>query len=201
MQEEFDAQRRNSTWELVPPSPSQNIIGCRWVYKIKRNTDGTVSHYKAHLVAKGFHQRSGVDFSETFSPVVKSTTIRILLTLAVYNGWSLRQLDVNKAFLQGTFHEDVFMQQPLGFVDSSYSDHVCHLKKAIYGLRQSPRAWYMELKSYLVGCGFVNSKYDASLFISHNNHTTLFLLVYVDDIIVTRNSPSAVQQCISNLST
>ena len=93
------------------------------------------------------------------------------------------------------------MQQPPGFIDSSYSDHVCHLKKAIYGLRQSPRAWYMELKSYLVGCGSVNSKSDASLFISHNNHTTLFLLVYVDDIIVTGNSPSAVQQCISNLTT
>ena len=201
MQVEFDALCRNSTWDLVSPQSSQNVVGCKWVYRIKRNTDGTIARYKARLIAKGFHQRPGVDFHETFSPVVKTTTIRLILTLAVSNGWPLRQLDVNNAFLQGTLTDAVFMQQPPGFVDKSRPHHVCRLNKAIYGLRQSPRAWYMELKTFLLANGFQNSKSDASLFFYTKHHACLYLLVYVDDIIVTGSSLSLVQSCISNLGT
>ncbi|KAK0597790.1 hypothetical protein LWI29_028612 [Acer saccharum] len=146
MSEEFDALIRNDTWDLVPSHPSQNTVGCKWVFRIKRSRDGSISKYKARLVAKGFHQRPGVDYTDTFSPVVKTTTIRVLLSIAVSRGWSLRQLDVNNAFLQGHLDESVFMAQPPGFVDPAVPLHVCHLKKAIYGLKQAPRAWYNELR-------------------------------------------------------
>ncbi|KAK1572541.1 hypothetical protein Q3G72_034297 [Acer saccharum] len=153
MSDEFDALIKNGTWSLVPPSPSHNIVGCKWVFRIKRSPNGSIARYKAHLVAKGFHQRQGLDYNETFSPVVKTTTIRVLLNIAVTRGWSLRQLDVNNAFLQGYLTENVVMAQPPGFVDPSSPLHVCQLKKAIYGLKQAPRAWYNELRQFLVQNG------------------------------------------------
>ncbi|KAK0593680.1 hypothetical protein LWI29_016926 [Acer saccharum] len=146
--------------------------------------------YNTLLVAKGFHQRPDIDFTETFSPIVKPVTIRLILTLAVTNGWPLRQLDVNNAFLQGSLSDDVYMTQPLGFVDSTKPHHVCKLQKAIYGLRQAPRAWYNELRSFLLATGFVNSQCDTSLFILRRSGHTLYLLVYVDDIIITGSSKS-----------
>ncbi|GAU12277.1 hypothetical protein TSUD_141850 [Trifolium subterraneum] len=140
MQAEFDALHHNNTWDLVSRSSDQNLVGCKWVFRIKRNPDGSIDRYKARLVAKGFHQRPGWDYTETFSPVVKPVTIRIVLTLAVRQGWPIRQLDVNNAFLQGTLKEEVFMIQPPGFVNKNFPDHVCRLKKALYGLKQAPRA-------------------------------------------------------------
>lgn len=115
MSEEFDAQIRNGTWDLVPPDPSQNLVGVRWVFMIKELSDGSVDKYKARLVAKGFHQRQGLDYSETFSHVIKSTTIRIVLGVAVTKEWYIRQLDINNAFLQGTLDEEVYVAQPPSF--------------------------------------------------------------------------------------
>ncbi|CAJ2664376.1 unnamed protein product [Trifolium pratense] len=196
---EFDALHRNNTWELVGRSSAQNLVGCKWVFRIKRNPDGSIDRYKARLVAKGFHQRPGCDYTETFSPVVKPVTIRIILALAVRQGWSVRQLDVNNAFLQGTLNEEVYMAQPPGFVDKSFPDHVCRLKKALYGLKQAPRAWYMELRVFLLSIGFVNSTADASLFIQRTPRATLYLLVYVDDIIVTGSSSTELSRLIATL--
>ena len=126
-------------------------------------------------------------------------TIRIVLTLAVRQGWPIRQLDVNNAFLQGTLKEEVFMIQPPGFVNKNFPDHVCRLKKALYGLKQAPRAWYTELRVFLLSLGFVNSTADASLFIYQKPEVTLYLLVYVDDIIITRNSSAELSKLIATL--
>ena len=199
MQAKFDALHRNHTWDLVSRSSAQNLVGCKWVFRIKRNPDGSIDRYKARLVAKGFHQRPGWDYTETFSPVVKPVTIRIVLTLAIRHGWSIRQLDVNNAFLQGTLKEEVFMIQPPGFVDKNFPDHVCRLKKALYGLKQAPRAWYTELRVFLISLGFVNSTADASLFIYQQPGVTLYLLVYVDDIIVTGSSCTELSKLIITL--
>jgi hypothetical protein len=137
---EFDALQCQKTWSLIPADSSSHTIGCCWVFKPKRNADNSVSRYKAHLVAKGNHQQAGLDFDETFSPVVKLAIVRIVLSLAAQNKWSLRQLDVSNAFLHGSLKEHVYMQQPQGFVDPAYPSHVCLLHKSLYGLRQAPRA-------------------------------------------------------------
>ena len=137
---EYDALVCNGIWDLVPPAETQNFIGCKWIFRIKHNFDGSVNMFKARLVAKGFHQRPSVDFLDTFSPVVKSTTIRVFLSLAISKNWTLRQLDVNNAFFQGHLAHIVFMQQPLGFVDKDRPSYVCKLRKEIYGLKQAPRA-------------------------------------------------------------
>jgi len=112
MNSEYEALMRNKTWHLVPPQKGTNVIGCKWVYKIKRKSDGSLDRYKARLVAKGFKQRYGIDYEDTFSPVIKAATIRVILSLAVSCGWSLRQLDVQNAFLHGLLEEDVYMHQP-----------------------------------------------------------------------------------------
>ncbi|KAM2633068.1 hypothetical protein EV1_023727 [Malus domestica] len=198
MLEEFQALQSTGTWTLVPSSPHQNLIGCKWVFRIKRNPDGSVDRYKARLVAKGFHQQEGVDFTETFSPVAKPVTIRILLTLAVQFDWFLNQLDISNAFLHGSLKEEVFMQQPPGFIDSSKSTYVCKLNKSLYGLKQAPRAWYDKLFHALLSLGFSNSQSDCSLFVTFSP-ALVIILVYVDDILVTGPNPSVCKDIITQL--
>ena len=125
-------------------------MGCKWVFRVKRHADGSVDRFKARLVAKGYDQHPGIDYKETFSPVVKPETIRIVLSIAVMKGWDLGQMDVNNAFLNCALTETVFMAQTLGFKDLCKPNHVCRLKKAIYGLKQTPRAWYTALKNAIL---------------------------------------------------
>ena len=131
---------RQGTWSLVPHSPSQNVVVYKWVFKLKLNSDGSINRYKARLVAKGFHQQYGVDFEETFCPVVKPPTVRIILSLSIQFDWPLRQLDVRNTFLHGFLNEEVYMVLPLGYVDPSCPNYVCRLWKSLYGLKQAPRA-------------------------------------------------------------
>ena len=149
MKEEHDALIRNNTWTLVAPPAHKQPIGCKWVFRVKENPDGTIHKYKARLVAKGFHQQAGSDFTETFSPVVKPVTVRTVLTIAVSNKWPIQQIDVNNAFLNGILEEEVYMQQPQGF-EASDRTLVCKLNKALYGLKQAPRAWFDRLPSLVM---------------------------------------------------
>ncbi|PKI50006.1 hypothetical protein CRG98_029593 [Punica granatum] len=190
MKEEYLALLQNHTWDLVPPSSVQNVVGCKWVYRIKKKADGTIDRYKARLVAKGFNQREGVDYSETFSPVIKPVTIRTVLSIAVSSQWQIRQLDVKNAFIIGHLAEEVYMSQPPGFIDASCPNHVCRLRRSLYGLKQAPRAWFQRLNTYLQRLGLSDSKADPSLFILRGSNFLVYLLVYVDDIILTR-TPSA----------
>uniref|UniRef100_A0A2N9IA64 Reverse transcriptase Ty1/copia-type domain-containing protein n=1 Tax=Fagus sylvatica TaxID=28930 RepID=A0A2N9IA64_FAGSY len=177
---EFDALLQNHTWTLVPPHPSQNIIGSR-------------------LVAKGFHQQSGVDYDETYNPVIKPTTVRTVLSIAISSGWSLRQIDIQNAFLHGTLSEEVFMSQPPGYQHPIYPHHVCKLQRAIYGLKQAPRAWFSRLSTKLLELGFHGSRSDSSLFIYKHRSLTMFILIYVDDIIITSSQPSAIDDLLTSL--
>lgn len=149
-------------------------------------------------MAKGFHQMPGFDYKETFSPVVKPVTVRTVLTLAVTNKWCIQQLDVNNAFLNGYLEEEVYMTQPPGF-ETADPSLVCRLHKALYGLKQAPRAWFERLKSTLLKLGFCSSKCDPSLFTLHANQHSTFILVYVDDIIITGSSTSLIQQLVKKL--
>ncbi|KAJ4778087.1 polyprotein [Rhynchospora pubera] len=199
MAKEIDALAVNQTWQLVPPPHDQKVIGCKWVFKIKRHSDGTIERHKARLVAKGYHQQEGIDVFDTFSPVVRPTTVRLVLSLAVSSHWAIHQLDVQNAFLHGDLSERIYMTQPPGFIDSNNPDHVCLLKKSIYGLKQSPRAWFQKLSTALVDFGFTASHYDPSLFFAHCKGHTIIVLIYVDDILITGSSQHLVTSCISQL--
>ncbi|XP_011016404.1 PREDICTED: uncharacterized protein LOC105119910 [Populus euphratica] len=173
MSSKLTALMRHNTWQLVPPPSDCNIVGCKWVFRVKRHANGSVDRFKARFVAKGFNQRPGLDYKKTFSPVVKPVTIRIVLAIVVMQGLSLRNPD--------------------------HPDYVCCLTKAIYGLKQASRAWYTALKHALTEFGFLNSKSDSSLFVFHNGSTLVYCLVYVDDLIITGNNSVFVASIIDHL--
>jgi hypothetical protein len=201
MTQEFEALIANDTWTLCLRPKQQHVIRNKWVYKIKQRPDGSIERFKARLVAKGFEQQNGVDYTDTFSPVIKSSTIRIVLALAVHFDWPIRQFDVSNAFLHGSLMEEVFMEQPQGFVDATKPDYVCKLHKSIYGLKQAPRAWFKCLSSTLLDLGFVASLVDSSLFIFIRDKIKIFLLIYVDDILVTGTHNAVINSLILQLQT
>jgi histone deacetylase 1/2 len=199
MEAEYKALMNNKTWTLVPFQGQENIIDSKWIYKTKYKADGTIERRKARLVARGFQQTAGLDYDETFSPVVKSSTVRIILSIAVHLSWEVRQLDINNAFLNGNLKENVFMHQPEGYIDQTKPHHICRLNKAIYGLKQAPRAWFDRLRHTLLSWGFQNTKSDPSLFVLKEADHTTFLLIYVDDIIITGSDNKFLEAFISQL--
>jgi hypothetical protein len=163
--EEYGALRANRTWDLVPRPPRANIITSKWIFKHKFQADGSLERYKARWVLRGFTQRPGVNFDETFSRAVKPATVRTVLSLALSRSWPIHQLDVKNAFAHGTLTEMIYCAQPSGFEDTDHPDFVCRLNKSLYGLKQAPRAWYSRFAAYLLSLGFVEAKSDTSLFV------------------------------------
>ncbi|GKV34843.1 hypothetical protein SLEP1_g43185 [Rubroshorea leprosula] len=201
MKEELEALHNNNTWTLVPsPSPQTNIVGSKWVFKTKLHSDGSIDRFKARLVARGYSQVPGLDFDETFSPVLKPTTLRLVIALATTLSWPLRQLDVKNAFLHGKLKEEVYISQPPGFEDPIHPNYVCKLNKSIYSLKQAPRAWFDTFTIQLFQIGFYCSRAYSSLFILHRDQDIALLLLYVNDIVLIANSLQLLQEIISNLS-
>lgn len=199
MEDEYSALLANRTWDLVPRPSGANIVTGKWLFKHKFQADGSLDRYKARWVLRGFTQRPGIDFDETFSPIVKPTTVHTVLSLAVSRDWPIHQLDVKNAFLHGTLQETVYCTQPPGFVDPAHPDMVCHLNKSLYGLKQAPRAWYSRFATFLLSIGFVEAKSDTSLFVYRRGMDTAYLLLYVDDIVLTASSTQLLQWTISSL--
>ncbi|KAL8103658.1 hypothetical protein AgCh_028016 [Apium graveolens] len=171
-----------------------------WLFRHKFNSDGSLERYKARLVVNGKSQTVGIDCEDTFNPVVKPATIRTVLSIAVSRSWPIHQLDVKNAFLHGHLTETVFMHQPPGFVDRSYPNFVCRLKKTLYGLKQSPRAWSTRFATYILSQGFRSSVCDNSLFVFSHGNQIAYLLIYVDDIVLTASSDDLLQDIIRMLS-
>ncbi|XP_074266995.1 uncharacterized protein LOC141590293 [Silene latifolia] len=186
MSKEIEALEKNGTWNIVLLPKGKKPIGCKWVYKIKYRADGTVERYKARLVAQGFTQVEGIDFHETYAPVVKMTSVRCLLAVAVIKGWFIEQLDVNNAFLYGDLEEEVYMRVPQGF-ERKGENKVCKLMKSIYGLKQASRNWFAKLTVSMKKYGFVQSLANYSLFTLNRDGIFIAVLVYVDDMIVVSN--------------
>ena len=186
--EELQALQKNGTWELAQLPQGKQAVGCKWVFNVKYKADGTLDRYKARLVAKGFTQTYGIDYQETFAPVAKLNTIRVLLSLAANLDWSLHQLDIKNAFINGDLEEEVYMEIPPGLKHPNSYNRVCRLRKSLYGLKQSPRAWFDRFTKAIKKQGYSQGQSDHTLFIKrHQDVKITILIVYVDDIIVTGN--------------
>jgi transposase InsO family protein len=197
MAEEYQALIDNGTWRLVPRPPGANVVSGKWIFKHKYHSDGTLARHKARWVVRDFSQQHGIDYDETFSPVVKHPTIRTVLSIAASRSWPIRQLDVKNAFLHGHLEEIVYCQQPPDFVDHAAPDHVCLLQRSLYGLKQAPRAWYQRFATYIRQLGFTASSSDVSLY--KEGESLAYLLLYVDDIILTASSTDLLQRFITLL--
>ncbi|BBG96571.1 transposable element gene [Prunus dulcis] len=195
MKAELEMIEKNNTWTLVDRPFDKPIIGVKWVYKTKLNLDGSVQKNKARLVAKGYSQKPGIDYNETFAPVARLDTIRTLIALAAQKEWNMYQLDVKSAFLNGVLKEEVYVEQPQGFVQKNEEIKVYKLNKALYGLKQAPRAWYDEIDSYFTKAGFKKSPSEATLYIKTDEGSGILIVsLYVDDIVYT----GVVEKCLKD---
>ncbi|KAJ9547140.1 hypothetical protein OSB04_019683 [Centaurea solstitialis] len=189
MQEELLQFKRNKVYRLVPRPQDKSIIKTKWIFRNKKDESGLIVRNKARLVAKGYSQQEGIDYDETFAPVARIEAIRIFLAYAAHKNIKVFQMDVKSAFLNGVLHEEVYIEQPEGFVDPDFPDHVCILDKALYGLKQAPRAWYETLTNHLLSKGFKRGTIDTTLFLKKEGNDLLLVQIYVDDIIFGSTNP------------
>ena len=197
-QEEINSLISNGTWDIVPLPKDRKAIGSRWVFKVKRNADGTIERYKARVVAKGFSQRPGVDYSEVFAPTFRMASIRTIIALAAKHDYHLHSIDISSAFLNGDLEEEIYMEQPAGFVQFG-PDYVCKLKKSLYGLKQSARQWNKKLHSTLINLGFKRLESDRSIYVYVKDGVLLVIPVFIDDITLASNSQKKIDSTIKEL--
>ena len=183
MQEDLNEFERNKVWQLVPRPKNRSVVGTKWVFTNKTDADGTVIRNKAILVAKGYSQQEGIYYDETFAHVARLEAIRMFSAYAAHKKFKVFQMDVKSAFLNGELEEEVFVEQPPGFIDSRFPNHVYRLDKALYGLKQAPRAWYETLAQFLLENGFTRGTIDKTLFYINKGNDLLQVQIYVDDII------------------
>jgi hypothetical protein len=185
MKEEYQSIIKNVVWEIVPRPKSKDVVSSKWLFKIKHATNGSIEKYKGRFIARGFSQKEGIDYEEAFSPVARYTSIRTIIAIAAKMKWKLHQMDVKTTFLNGVIEEEVYIEKPQGFEVEDRKSHVCILKKALYRLKQAPRAWYGHIDSFLTSLGFTKSKADSNLYFKIMDNELVILLLYVDDLFLT----------------
>jgi hypothetical protein len=187
MKEEMNSIKSNEVWDLVELPNGAKAIGCKWVFKTKKDSLGNIERYKARLVAKGFTQKEGIDYTETFSPVSKKDSLRVIMALVAHFDLELQQMDVKTTFLNGDLEEEVYMKQPEGFPSSDGEQLVCKLKKSLYGLKQASRQWYLKFHNVISSFGFVENIMDQCIYLKVSGSKICFLVLYVDDILLATN--------------
>lgn len=197
MDEEMLALAKNQVWDLVEPPPGARVVKNRWVYRTKVNPDGCVQRYRARLVAKGYSQKAGIDYNETFSPVARYDTVRTLLAVAAAQKLHLSQFDVRTAFLYGTLEEDVFMCQPEGFDDGS--GRICKLQRSLYGLKQAPRCWNNRFLDFMKKEGLQPSSADPCLFVKTGGNSLFAVVLFVDDGLVASSDMKETNSFLARL--
>lgn len=195
MQEEIESLNDNDTWELVELPADRRAIGCKWVYKIKTKADGSVQQYKARLVAQGFSQKYGKDYDLVFAPVVRPVTFRILLVIAAKENMRVMHFDAKTAFLNGKLDEIIYMKQPPGFTITGLEQHVCFLRRSLYGLKQSARVWNRAIHQVLIDANYVQSHYDPCLYVMSDHGEFCYVLIYVDDLVVASKCDDMIARC------
>jgi hypothetical protein len=194
MRDEMDSMSSNGVWDLEPIPKGAKIVGCKWVYKTKCDSQGNVERYKARLVAKGFTQREGIDYNETFSPVSCKDSFRIIMALVAHFDLELHQMDVKTAFLNGDLEENVYMAQPKGFIVEGKGRMGCRLKKLIYGLKQASRQWYLKFDNTIRKFRFKENVEDNYVYAKFKNGKYIFLILYVDDILLASSDVSLLEE-------
>ncbi|XP_073816655.1 ecdysteroid phosphate phosphatase isoform X1 [Musca autumnalis] len=199
MHAEYDCLQKKKTWKLVEKPTNRNIVGCKWVFVTKRNQNGEVEKYKARLVAQGFSQKPQIDYTETYSPVIRMSAVRMLFAVAAQKGYLLNHIDIVSAYLNGELEEEVFMRQPQMFVDTNYPDRVCKLNKSLYGLKQAGRDWNKKLNDVLVNIGFERCKSDNCLYVKNKDQDLVLVAVYVDDLLLCCSSEEIMKGVVREL--
>ena len=200
MEEELKSMDQNQVWDLVELPKGCKRVGCKWVFKTKRDSIGNIERYKARLVAKGFTKKDGIDYKETFSPVSKKDSLRIIMALVAHYDLELHQMDVKTAFLNGNLEEEIYMDQPEGFSVKGKEHMVCKLKKSIYGLKQASRQWYLKFNDTITSFGFQENIVDRCIYMKVSGSKFIFLVLYVDDILLATNDLGLLHQTKKYLS-
>jgi hypothetical protein len=201
MQDEMESLEKNGTWNLVKLSQNKKPIRCKWIFKRKEGiSPSEPAKYKARLVAKGYSQISGIDYNDVFSPVVKHSSIRTLLSIVAMHDYELEQLDVKTEFLHGKLEEDIYMNQPKSFIIPRKENLVCRLKKSLYGLKQYPRQWYKRFDSFMLSHSFKRSDYDSCVYLKIVNGSAIYLLLYIDDILIAAKDKLEIAKLKAQLS-
>jgi hypothetical protein len=198
MTEEYQSIINNDLWEIVPIPKSKDVVSSKWLFKIKHVVDGSIKKYKARFVARGFSQKEGIDYEETFAPIARYTLIRTIIDITTKMKWKFDQMGVKATFLNGVIEEKVYIEQPQGFEVEDRKSHVCKLKKALYGFKQAPRAWYGWIDNFLMSLGFTKSKEDSNLYFKVMNDEPVILLLYVDDLFLT-GEENLITECKNRL--
>jgi len=199
MEDEMASLEKSKTWDLVPLPDGRKTVGCKWVFKKKFSVDGNVEKYKARLVVKGYSQVEGIDYGEIFSPVVKLTSIRFMLSLAAAYDLEVEQMDVKTAFLHGDLEEEIYMSQLEHYILKGKEIFICKLKKSLYGLKQSPRMWYLKFDAFVLSIRFVRSKLDHCVYYKFDGDCILNVALYVDDMLLIGKGKNMISDFKSQL--